>query len=93
MEYPIMFVCLLGVGTVFTGLICIVLLCKIVSVCCKIAENTSNEEKASVANVEASKPQAQIPNRKKIIAAVSAAIAEELGQEVSAIRIKSFKKI
>ena len=34
-----------------------------------------------------------IPNRGELIAAVSAAVAEELGEDVSAIRIHSFKKI
>ena len=34
-----------------------------------------------------------IQNRQEIIAAVSAALAEELGTDVSAIRILSFKKI
>ena len=34
-----------------------------------------------------------IPNRQELIAAVSAALAEELGTDVSAIRILSFKKL
>jgi len=34
-----------------------------------------------------------IENRQEIIAAVSAVIAEELGTDISAIRIHSFKKI
>ena len=36
---------------------------------------------------------APIENRREIIAAVSAALAEEMGTDVSAIRILSFKKI
>ena len=32
-----------------------------------------------------------IPNRQELIAAISAALAEELGTDVSAIRILSFK--
>ena len=35
----------------------------------------------------------EIPNRQEMIAAVSAAIAEELGKDVSAIRILSVKKL
>ncbi len=35
----------------------------------------------------------EIPNRQEFIAAVSAAIAEELGEDVSAIRITSVKRI
>ena len=34
-----------------------------------------------------------IENRQEIIAAVSAALAEEMGTDISAIRIHSFKKI
>ena len=34
-----------------------------------------------------------IPNRGELIAAVSTAVAEELGEDISAIRILSFKKI
>jgi len=97
MEYPIWFVCALGIGVVFTGLICIVLLCKLVSICCRIAENTSkNEAQAETvaAPVSVSPAQAQpIENRQKIVAAVSAVIAEELGTDVSAIRVVSFKRI
>ena len=36
---------------------------------------------------------APIENRGEIIAAVSAALAEEMGTDISAIRILSFKKI
>ena len=97
MEYPIWFVCVLGVGVVFVGLVCIVLLCKLVSICCKIAENTTKDEaqKETVATSTSVSPVAVKPieNRAKIIAAVSAVIAEELGTEVSAIRVVSFKRI
>lgn len=37
--------------------------------------------------------QKPIPNRQKIVVAISAAIAEELGTDVSAIKIKSLKKL
>ena len=99
MEYPIWFVCALGVGVVFIGLVCIVLLCKLVSLACKIAENTQKPEQAqpvaSAPSVSAAPvaPAQPIANRKKLVAAVSAVIAEELGTDVSAIRVVSFKKI
>ena len=35
----------------------------------------------------------EIPNRQELIAAVSAALAEELGTDVTAIRILSFRKV
>ena len=34
-----------------------------------------------------------VPNRQELIAAVSAALAEELGTDVSGIRILSFRKV
>ena len=90
-----MFVCVMGVATVFIGLICIILLCVIIG---KICGATVKEENIEAASAPAAAPapatqSAQIPNKKKIIAAVSAVIAEELGTEVSAIRVKSFKKL
>lgn len=86
------FVVVLGVGTVFVGLICLILLCKIVGLFCGL--NKRQEKSSPVTSVATptaiSEP---IENRQEIIAAVSAAIAEELGTDISALRILSFKKI
>lgn len=91
---PNSFVVVLGIGTVFFGLICLVLLCKIIGLFCGIA---AKKEQKSTAAAETHAPatlQVQpIENREEIIAAVSAVIAEELGTDVSALRILSFKKI
>lgn len=89
------FVVVLGVGTVFIGLICLILLCKIVGLLCNIANkgkdiNLVTPPAAVTAPIATSEP---IENRQEIIAAVSAAIAEELGTDISALRILSFKKI
>lgn len=93
-EYPIEFVCILGIAIVFIGLVCIVLLCKILGALCNLGTRNEVVEQTVSAPAVAPAPAAQnIPNRKKIVAAVSAAIAEELGTDVSAIRIVSFKKI
>ena len=85
---PNAFVVLLGIGTVFIALIAIIILCKIIGLFFnkKVEETTS--QKITTPVVEQ-----PIHNRQEIIAAVSAVIAEELGADVSAIRIKSFKKI
>lgn len=85
-----LFVVVLGIGTVFVGLIAIIILCKIVGACCKGKENKPIVKKDVPKAIE--QPQ-QIENRQEIIAAVSAAIAEELGTDISALRILSFKKI
>ena len=51
------------------------------------------EEAAAVSAPAAAPAPAPIENRQEIIAAVSAALAEEMGTDISAIRILSFKKI
>lgn len=88
-DIPNYMVVLLGVGIVFFGLICIVFLIKIVGLFFKKANNTVE----SVAPIVTQTINEPIANRQEIIAAVSAVIAEELGTDISAIRIHSFKKI
>lgn len=87
------FVVVMGVSVVFIGLVCIVILCKILSaVCSIIAKPSKDKPVATTAPAVTAAPQ-KIENRQEIIAAVSAAVAEELGTDISAIRILSFKKI
>ena len=86
-EVPNWFVVVMGVGIVFVGLICIIILCKIVALFCK------EKKSATVQEVKSAPTAAPIENRQEIIAAVAAACAEELGTDVSAIRIHSFKRI
>ncbi len=78
----------LGVGIVFFGLICIVLLCSVMSALLK----TSNKPQAPTAEVvtQTAEP---IANKQELVAVVSAVIAEEMGTDVEAIRIKSIKRI
>ncbi len=84
------FVVCMGIGTVFVGLICIIILCKIIGAICMASEKKGTAKLDETAPVVANEP---IQNRQEIIAAVSAVIAEELGKDISAIRILSFKKI
>ncbi len=82
----------MGIGTVFVGLICIIIICKIMSLFfVKQTKATANVSAAPAASAPA--VQTAIENRQEIIAAVSAVAAEELGTDISAIRILSFKKI
>ena len=89
----------LGIGTVFVGLICLIVLCKILSVCVKLL-NKNSESQVSPAStsqpnnsaVSAPTP-AVIPNRREFVAAIAAAIAEEEGTDISAIRILSIEKL
>ena len=83
-----LFVVLMGVGTVFIGLICIILLVGLMSWLCR-----KFEKKAPAAVAPSAVPQRQAANGGEIIAAISSAIAEELGTDVSAIRITSIKRV
>ena len=83
----ILFVCLMGLGTVFFGLICLIILCSLMS----FIFQKVHKEKPPVA--ENSVVSEEIPNREETVAAISAAIAEDLGRDISAIRILSIKKM
>ena len=87
MEYSNLFVCLMGMGTVFFGLICLIVLTTVMG---KIVGG--RPAPAAPAPVAAA-PAAQEGNRQEIAAAVSAAIAEELGTSITGIRIISMKKL
>lgn len=86
-DYSNLFVCLMGVGTVFVGLICIILLVSLMSFFCR------KTEKKEVAAAPVAVPRVEIADKGALIAAVSAAIAEDMGEDISAIRITSIKKV
>lgn len=94
METSITFVCALGIGTVFIGLICIVLLCKVIGLICGNESSAQTETPKAPAPAPVAKPANEVTaNRGEIVAAISAAIAEELGTDVTGIKILSIKKI
>ena len=86
-EYGSLFVCLMGMGTVFFGLICLIVLTTIMG---KIVGGRPGPPPPAPV---AAAPAAQEGNRQEIAAAVSAAIAEELGTSITGIRIVSMKKL
>lgn len=92
------FVCVLGVGTVFCGLICIIVLCYIISFICKALGLDANgkEQNSSLSaapvNTQNSSAADPIANKQEIIAATCAVIAEENGTDVKNIRVVSFKR-
>ena len=93
MELSNTFVILMGLGTVFFGLICIILLCYVMSY---FVQKISKPKTAAPVSTPATQPNSSkstIANRQEFIAAVSAVIAEELGTDVSAIRILSVKEL
>lgn len=94
----ILFVCLMGMGIVFLGLICLIILCSMMSAVIGQKGSAKADAPAAVAapvQTPASAPSDELSpeKRREMIAAVSCVLAEELGKDVSAIRVISFKKI
>lgn len=95
------FVVAMGMITVFVGLIVLIVLCNLLGRICSILEKVEQKmepvQQAAPAAAPVAAPAAPadggIANRQEFIAAVSAVIAEEMGADVSAIRILSVKKV
>ena len=88
MDYSIIFVCLMGMGTVFFGLICLIVLTTLLGRVCG-----QKQQAAQAAAAVPAPAAAPAVNQQEMIAAVSAAIAEELGTDITGIRILSVKKL
>ena len=96
-DYSNLFVCLMGVCTVFIGLICIIILVSIMS---GIVRKTDKSLKEGSAEKSVQPDAASAASRNlvenvtpEMVAAVSAVIAEEMGTDVGALRILSLKKV
>ena len=87
------FVCAMGMGTVFIGLVCIVILCVIFSAIIGAGKNKKEEKAQTAVSAPVTNNTAEIPERQKVLAAVCAVLAEELGTDVSALKVHSFKKL
>ena len=83
----------MGVGTVFIGLICIIVICYIMGAIINAFEKRKPVAEEKPAPQAVSTQPAPIENKGELIAVVSAVIAEELGESVEAIRIKSIRKV
>ena len=84
----------LGIGMVFFGLICIIALCYILGAIIRAFESRRPAPAAAQPTEQAAPAQSEsIAKNGALIAAISAAIAEDMGTDVSAIRIKSIKKL
>ncbi len=91
---PGWFVILMGMGTVFAGLLSIILLCKLLSAVCSIEQKVDQKRTAEPAPAPCT-PQntTTTKNRQELIAAIGAVIAEECGVDANGIRIVSIKRI
>lgn len=92
--YSPLFVTLMGIGTVFFGLICIIILTMIMGSVLK--SNAKPAAPASAAAPKAAAPAAPAVNTAKeqeILAAVIAAVTEDLGPSASRMQITGINKI
>jgi Na+-transporting methylmalonyl-CoA/oxaloacetate decarboxylase gamma subunit len=87
-------VALVGYLAIFAVLTVIYITCLVIGkVTSKPKAKTVSIKTASEATEPAVKPLSEFADRRAAVAAISAAIAEELGEDVSRIRITSIKKI
>ena len=92
----LLYSCGVGIGVVFVGLICIIFLTMLMSVIVRsFAKPEETKQGTSPAQMPRAKQTASAPvaNKQELIAGICAVIAEELGTEVSNIRVTSFKKL
>ena len=85
MEYSNVFVCLMGMGTVFFGLICLIVLTSLLGWIC-----TRLQKDVPVSSIPAG---AESSLNEAALAAITAVFAEELGTPSDGIRILSLKKL
>ena len=89
-ELSNVFVVCMGMGVVLVGLIALIIICKIMGAICGafIKDKPATATTAAVPAAPAPVSQ-EIPNRQEFVAAVAAAIAEDMGTDISRIRIHS----
>lgn len=84
----------MGVGTVFVGLISLIILCTIMGYICKMFNNKpASAVSTPVTNSPAVSDNTPIMNKQEILAAACAVIAEEIGTEANNIKVVSFKRV
>ncbi len=91
--YSPLFVTLMGIGTVFFGLVCIIALTTIMGA---VLKSNAKPAPAPAAAPKAAAPAAPAVNTAKeqeILAAVIAAVTEDLGPSASRMQITSINKI
>ena len=91
--YSPLFVTLMGIGTVFFGLVCIIVLTTIMGA---VLKSNAKPAPAPAAAPKAAAPAAPAVNTTKeqeILAAVIAAVTEDLGPSASRMQITSINKI
>ena len=87
------FVCIMGIGIVFAGLVFLILITYVISAVCRVFAKPEEENQAPKVQTVAGGNNAKIANKEELVAASCAVIAEELGTDVSNIKVTSFKKL
>ena len=80
----------MGLGTVFVGLICLIVLCYIMSYAVKLFSKEPEKVTKALAQPAQNAP---IQNKQEILAAACAVIAEEVGTDANNIKVVSFKRV
>ena len=80
----------MGFGVVFFGLVCLIADCYLISFVSRLGAKPEAPKQAASAAAPAV---AAIPNRQELVAAISVAIAIDMGTEPDALRIVSLKKL
>ena len=95
-ELSNLFVVCLRLGVVFVGLISLIIICQVMGTICTSFVRVKRPEVQTPAAVQRAPEAPKAPaiqNRQEFVAAVAAAIAEDMGTDVSRIRIHSIKKL
>ncbi len=89
--------CLLGIGTVFAGLICIIALVEIMHYVLNLQFSNKDGKSEPAATAPAAPTNVsrgvEVRPSEEVVAAITAAIAEELGGNIEGIKIVSIKQI
>ncbi len=86
------FICILGITTVFVGLICLILLVYLTGFICKLIGDKKSAVPDNAVVSNAASADAPIANKQEIVAGVCAVIADQLGTDVKNIKVVSFKR-
>lgn len=91
-EPSLLQVVLMGLITVFVGLICLIIIIKIMGAIMAAVSGNKASTPAPVAAPAAPAPVSNAGNQ-QLVAAISAAIAEEMGEDVDHIKILSIRRL
>lgn len=93
MEVSNLFVCIMGMAVTFIGLTCLIFMTALMGKIVRSLGGTQVPAKAPAGPIPPAPAAEAIANRQELAAAISVALAEEMGTDVTGIRILSLKKI